>query len=98
MTIPVIPAAPVPPVESWSNSVLPPQGPTLDERRDVIEIDLAKGVRVRVDSFLNEKAYHKLAKRLDRYSDDLCRLELISGSPAGGALVRRRSTNETIGI
>ena len=34
----------------------------------------------------------------DSTSDDLCRLELISGSPAGGALVRRRSTDETIGI
>lgn len=70
MAIPVTPAAPVPPVESSvrPKSVLPPKGPTLDERPGVIEIDLANGVRIRVDAFVNEKALRRVLAALSEAS------------------------------
>ncbi|MCA2375168.1 transposase [Agrobacterium genomosp. 3 str. RTP8] len=70
MTIPVAPSATVPPVERSARpkSVLPTKGPTLDERPGVIEIDLANGVRVRVDAFVNEKALRRVLAALGETS------------------------------
>jgi transposase len=47
---------------------LPAKGPTLDERPGVIEIDLANGVRVRVDAFVNEKALRRVLAALSEVS------------------------------
>ncbi|MDE3831046.1 IS66-like element accessory protein TnpA [Sinorhizobium meliloti] len=70
MTIPVAPSAAAPPVASSARpkSVLPAKGPTLDERPGVIEIDLANGVRVRVDAFVNEKALRRVLAALGEAS------------------------------
>jgi transposase len=38
----------------------PPPRPGLDERPGVIEIDLADGVRLRVDAFVNERALRRV--------------------------------------
>jgi transposase len=48
--------------------VLPAKGPTLDERPGVIEIDLANGVRVRVDAFVNAKALRRVLAALSEAS------------------------------
>ncbi|RVP13828.1 hypothetical protein CN080_34990 [Sinorhizobium meliloti] len=66
MTIPVAPSAAAPPVASSARpkSVLRAKGPALDERPGVIEIDLANGVRVRVDAFVNEKSLRRVVAAL----------------------------------
>ncbi|WP_248446310.1 hypothetical protein [Sinorhizobium meliloti] len=70
MTIPVAPSAAAPPVASSARPkpALPAKGPTLDERPGVIEIDLANGVRVRVDAFVNEKALRRVLAALSEVS------------------------------
>jgi transposase len=40
------------------------RAPKLDERPGVIEIDLADGVRVRVDAFVNERALRRVLRAL----------------------------------
>ena len=48
-----------PAVVSGASSRRPPR-PGLDERPGVIEIDLADGVRLRVDAFVNERALRRV--------------------------------------
>ena len=49
-----------PAVVSGASSRRPPPRPGLDERPGVIEIDLADGVRLRVDAFVNERALRRV--------------------------------------
>jgi transposase len=47
-------------VSGASSRRTPPRRPGLEERPGVIKIDLADGVRLRVDAFVNERALRRV--------------------------------------